>query len=116
MLPCSQVHWKILPAICRQLAISLEKEKISRKRIAALLGTTPAAISQYLSGKRGGSPLGKKARDRCAALAKKMAAGKAGQEAVNLEIARIIAIAKGGRAKKRNPCAVCASRSANESG
>ena len=53
MLPCKEVHWTILPSVSRELAVMLEKENVPRKRIASALGTTPAAVSQYISGKRG---------------------------------------------------------------
>jgi predicted transcriptional regulator len=43
----------LLPAIRRELAKALKKKGSDQKTVAALLGVTPAAISQYLSGKRG---------------------------------------------------------------
>lgn len=44
--------WYILPAIRRELAISLKKEGMKQKDIAIRLRVTNAAISQYLSNKR----------------------------------------------------------------
>jgi hypothetical protein len=43
----------LLPAIRRELAKSLKKLGKDQKTIAEYLGVTPAAISQYISGKRG---------------------------------------------------------------
>ncbi len=52
MLPQEVEVWYILPAIrsalCRELA-----GKLSQKQIAALLGITEPAVSQYIKGKRG---------------------------------------------------------------
>lgn len=51
--PCEIVVWYLLPAIRSELAKALEKEGVRQKDIAVYFGTTPAAISQYSSGKRG---------------------------------------------------------------
>jgi len=45
--------WLILPAIRKQLAFSLKEQGMKQKDIAKTLGMTEAAISQYLSKKRG---------------------------------------------------------------
>jgi predicted transcriptional regulator len=42
----------LLPAIRRELSISLKREGKSQREIATLLGVTGAAVSQYLSSKR----------------------------------------------------------------
>jgi len=117
MLPCGEVHWKILPAISRELAEALEKEKVTRSRIATVLGTTPAAISQYMTGKRGGMKLSSKVKKECASLAKKIAAGKVDGNTVNVEIAKILAVAKGTGLGKNDPCVICigATRSVSHS-
>lgn len=47
----------LLPAIRRELAISLKEAGHGQKQIAAMLGVTDAAISQYVSGKRGAEAL-----------------------------------------------------------
>ncbi len=107
MLPCSEVHWKILPAISRELALELERGKVPRKRIAEALGSTPAAVSQYISGKRGGVKLQANAVAACRKLARKIAAGKAGSRQVQLEVAKIIALAKKSKLGKNDPCAIC---------
>ena len=109
MLPCGEVHWKILPAISRELAECLEKEKVTRTRIAEVIGTSPAAISQYISGKRGGMKLPKDAADACRTLAKKIASGKLKDSSINTEIAKILSVAKGTGLGKSDPCIICMS-------
>ena len=42
----------ILPALRRELAVSLKSAGKSQKAIAGLLGVTEAAVSQYFSSKR----------------------------------------------------------------
>ena len=109
MMPCSEVHWKILPAVSREIALCLEKAKVPRGKIAAALGTTPAAISQYMSGKRGGMKLQKDAKAACASLAKRIADGELKGAELNAEIARVVVIAKGSKLGENDPCAICVS-------
>lgn len=45
--------WYVIPAIRREMVKELLKRKASQKQAAKLLGLTEAAVSQYLSGKRG---------------------------------------------------------------
>lgn len=53
--PCEQIVWNLLPAIRRELAINLIKEhKMTQKEAAEKLGLSEAAVSRYISGKRGG--------------------------------------------------------------
>ncbi len=52
MLPQEVEVWYILPAIRSALCKELS-EKLSQKQIAALLGITEPAVSQYIKGKRG---------------------------------------------------------------
>ena len=107
MLPCSEVHWKILPSVCRQLALCMENEKVPRARIAAALGTSQAAVSQYISGKRGAGKLPMRAEKECAVLAKKFAAGNVKASEMDVGISMIVVIAKGSTLGKRDPCAIC---------
>lgn len=52
--PCEFMVWSGLPVIRREIAASLIKDyQLNQKQTAEKLGVTPAAISQYLSGKRG---------------------------------------------------------------
>lgn len=45
--------WYVLPYIRTQIVKKWKKEEMQQKDIAKLLGITPAAVSQYASGKRG---------------------------------------------------------------
>jgi predicted transcriptional regulator len=109
MLPCSEVHWKILPSVCSQLALCMEKENVGRARIAAALGTSEAAVSQYISGKRGAGKLPAKAKRECALLAKKYASGKVKASGMDVGISMIVVLAKGSTLGKMDPCAICMS-------
>ncbi|KYK30735.1 MAG: hypothetical protein AYK23_04390 [Candidatus Proteinoplasmatales archaeon SG8-5] len=52
--PCEVFVWYLLPGIRQELAKSMVKEyKLSQVQVAEKLGVTEAAVSQYLSGKRG---------------------------------------------------------------
>ena len=52
--PCEQIVWTLLPAIRKELTISLIKQhKITQKEAAEKLGLSEAAVSRYISGKRG---------------------------------------------------------------
>ncbi len=56
---CETIFWKVIPAIRRELAVALTRKGIKKKEVANLLGITPAALSQYLTGKRGKTELPK---------------------------------------------------------
>jgi predicted transcriptional regulator len=45
--------WYVIPAIRREMVLELKKRKVSQKAAARLLCLTEAAVSQYMSGKRG---------------------------------------------------------------
>jgi len=107
MLPCSEVHWRILPSVCSQLALCMENESVPRARIAAALGTSQAAVSQYISGKRGAGKLPLRAEKECAALARKYASGKVKAGGMDVGISMIVVIAKGSALGKNDPCAIC---------
>lgn len=52
--PCELIVWNIVPVIKRELATMLVNEfHLNQKQTAVKLQTTEAAISRYLSGKRG---------------------------------------------------------------
>jgi predicted transcriptional regulator len=53
MFRCEVSARKVLPVIRCEMAKMLKKQGKKTCEIAKLLDTTPAAISQYLSGKRG---------------------------------------------------------------
>jgi len=53
--PCETSIWYILPLIRRALARALiEEHGLTQSQAAKRLGLTSAAVSQYVSGKRGG--------------------------------------------------------------
>ena len=52
--PCEYLIWNGIPVIRREIAKSIIKNfKLNQKQTANKLGITPAAVSQYISGKRG---------------------------------------------------------------
>lgn len=51
--PCQRIVWDVLPAIRAAVAVKLVKCGVSQAEAAKLLDLVPAAISQYVSGKRG---------------------------------------------------------------
>ena len=54
-IPCEVVVWQILPLVRRELARELvSTHGMSQAEVAKIFGVTDAAISQYLSKKRGG--------------------------------------------------------------
>ena len=53
-VPCEIIMWYVLPAIRRDFTkIMMEEYGLNQKEVAAKLGITDAAVSQYLSAKRG---------------------------------------------------------------
>ena len=52
--PCETIVWSIVPLIKKEFAKNLVKNTgLSQKEVAMKLDTTEAAISRYISGKRG---------------------------------------------------------------
>jgi hypothetical protein len=52
--PCEIIVWQILPVIRREIAKSLIKNYgLTQREVAKKLGITEAAVSRYVSGKRG---------------------------------------------------------------
>jgi predicted transcriptional regulator len=52
--PCEYIVWNGLPVIRKEIAVSMiDDYGLSQKETAEKLGISPAAVSQYLSGKRG---------------------------------------------------------------
>jgi len=75
--PCELIVWYILPAIRAGLASALIDSGVSQKEVAARLGVTQAAVSQYLSKKRGSSTdLGEDAMAAIRKLADEIIAGE----------------------------------------
>ncbi|MCS3923657.1 transcriptional regulator [Methanosalsum natronophilum] len=52
-MPCQTVVWDVLPAIKAAIVEELVNNGFSQQEIAKKLDTTPSAISQYISKKRG---------------------------------------------------------------
>ena len=52
-MPCEIIVWKLLPVLRKELAKEMKELGISQKEIAQRLGVTPAAVSQYITAKRG---------------------------------------------------------------
>ncbi|MFA6330089.1 MAG: helix-turn-helix domain-containing protein [Candidatus Micrarchaeia archaeon] len=95
--PCIAAVWYLIPAVSASLAKRLAKEGLSQSQIASKLGITRAAVSQYISGKRGTElKLGKKSKKALDALAKKLAAAKSesGDAELSLAMCEICAIAR----------------------
>ncbi len=67
--------WYALPAIRAKLAAALKKRGIPQKEIAQRLSIAESAVSQYLSGKRGGSELPKSMDAEFDVSAKRIADG-----------------------------------------
>ncbi len=59
MFKCEVSARKVLPIIRKELAVAMKARGKKTGEIAKLLDTTPAAISQYISGKRGHFSLSK---------------------------------------------------------
>jgi predicted transcriptional regulator len=54
-IPCEFIVWNILPSIRKELAKSLMRNyDLNQKQVAELINLSSAAVSQYLSNKRGG--------------------------------------------------------------
>ncbi len=56
--PCEKIIWQILPAIRKEFSKSLMKNYgLNQRQIAEILDISPAAVCQYFSNKRGGTPI-----------------------------------------------------------
>ena len=54
MMPCEYAIWKVLPAIRKELAITLvQKYNLSQKEVSKKLAVTEAAVSLYIKSRRG---------------------------------------------------------------
>jgi predicted transcriptional regulator len=57
-IPCEIIVWRVLPVIRREFARNMIKNhKLTQKKTAQNLGLTEAAVSRYVSGKRGTSEI-----------------------------------------------------------
>lgn len=93
--PCIAAVWYLIPAVSASLAKRLAKEGLSQTQIAQKLGITRAAVSQYLSGKRGTElKLAKKSKKALDALAKSLATAKSDDASLSLAMCEICSIAR----------------------
>jgi predicted transcriptional regulator len=53
-MPCEYAAREIIPSIRAALAVVMVEKGASRYKVASILGLTPAAVTYYISGKRGG--------------------------------------------------------------
>ncbi len=82
-VPCEVITWYVLPVIRRELATNLVKEHgITQKKTAELLGLTNAAISQYVSKKRGKIDLKGLGEEEFEVSAKRILEGKPANEEI----------------------------------
>lgn len=68
--------WYSLPAIRRKLALTMKKQGIAQQEIAKQLHLAPSAVSQYITGKRGGSKLPKELDEEFEKAAKNIITSK----------------------------------------
>jgi predicted transcriptional regulator len=89
-VPCQITQWYLLPAISAELVKELKVLGVKQAEIARLLGVTPAAVSQYVKGKRGKvvtfTPDIKKMISKSA---KKIATGEIDDEGLSREICEL---------------------------
>ena len=111
--PCQVVVWYLLPAVGAELARELGGRGMPQKEIAKRLGVTPAAVSQYLKGKRGSeAKLGKKSLAEVKKLADDVQKGKADEARMITAVCGICKIAWKERTlcglhAKKGTCASC---------
>lgn len=109
--PCSVVVWYLLPAMGAELARELARLGLTQKEISVRLGITPAAVSQYVSGKRGREvKLSPRVLAEVKGLAQDLASGKTSGE-VTPTVCRICGIARSEKAL----CKLHAARGASSS-
>lgn len=98
--PCEQHQWSIIPSIRRELAICLvEVFELTQSEAARKMDVTPAAISQYLNGKRGNGVVDKGIRYEVAYSADII--NKNGKIAVQTELCRLCALVRENNVKRK---------------
>jgi predicted transcriptional regulator len=98
--PCEKVLWFVLPAIRKELVKNLVQEQgYTQRDTARLLGLSDAAVSQYLSKKRGRLEIKDKTfSDEISRSAKLIV--KEGPKVVDLEICRLCGLLRSNRSLK----------------
>jgi predicted transcriptional regulator len=97
-VPCQITQWYLLPALSAELVREMKKLGVKQADIARQMGVTPAAVSQYVKGKRGRSitftpEIGR----RIAKFAKRMAASEIGEEELSREMCELCILARRSR-------------------
>ena len=117
-MPCEIIIWYILPSIRREITKSLLKNGLSQREAAKKLGITDAAVSQYLSEKRGRVEINdKKILGAIKNSAKRIISGN--ESTMMLETCRICNLIKSSKTMPRlykthiNPPNVCVNNSQN---
>jgi predicted transcriptional regulator len=101
-IPCEYIVWNVLPSIRKEFVKSLKKNfNLSQKQISEIVKLTPAAVSQYLSNKRGGIEISdKKILNEIDKSAKNIY--KKGEEQLEIETCRICTLLKSTKQISRN--------------
>lgn len=55
--PCEEIVWTVLPCIRKKIAENLIEKGLKQKEVAEKLGVSTAAVSQYISDKRGNASI-----------------------------------------------------------
>jgi len=93
--PCIAAVWYLVPAVSSSLAKELAKTGLSQAQIAEKLGLTRAAVSQYLSGKRGTElKLGRQSRRKIKELAARLAKSETSDAELSLGMCGICITAR----------------------
>ncbi len=88
-MPCQRVFWYVLPAIRREIAKSMVDMQKKRHEIAEKLGVTEAAVSQYMSGKRGCYDFPENIRNEIRSASRRIIDGDGNEFAIMKELCRI---------------------------
>ncbi|MFH0818121.1 MAG: helix-turn-helix domain-containing protein [Candidatus Micrarchaeota archaeon] len=98
-VPCQITQWYLLPAISAEMVRELKKVGMKQAEIARMLGVTPAAVSQYVKGKRGKMvTLPSDIRKRISASAKKISSSGISEDELSREICELCILARKSRA------------------
>jgi predicted transcriptional regulator len=88
-LPCEVVVWYLVPVIKSELAKELVSRGVAQKEVAKIIDVTQAAVSQYVSKKRGNrSILTKEMKADIKSFADKVIDEKAGKKDLQKLICR----------------------------
>jgi predicted transcriptional regulator len=97
-VPCQITQWYLLPAISAEMVRELKKSGVKQAEIARLLGVTPAAVSQYVKGKRGKMvELNAELKKRISVSAKRIASKGTTDEELSREICELCIVARRSR-------------------